>query len=106
MIKGKVFLGITRLADTQCGDKHWDVHASIQSCSNHDYWHHEALMECFGLMEWDLIPLPAVAHKLRVGDTARVSAVYEMHYPSYDNAEDGPELELTKERVRRVQRRK
>lgn len=106
MIKGKALLVITRLADASWGEKHWEVHAYVQSCSSVRYEDHDCLMETFGLMEWDLIPLPAIAHKINVGETARVSVIYEMHYPSRGNEEDGPDLYLNKERVRRVQRPK
>jgi hypothetical protein len=106
MIKGKALLVITRLVDASYGEKHWEVHPYIQSCSNNSYQHLDAVTECFDLMEWDLTPLPKQAHKLNVGDTLRVSVVYEMRYPGRGFEEDGPELNLNKVRVRRVQRRK
>lgn len=104
MIKGKALLVITRLEDAHWGEKHWDVHAYVQTCSSTHYADHDCLVETIGLMEWELVPIPAIAHKIDVGDTARVSVVYEMHYPSRSNAEDGPDLYLNKERVRRIQR--
>ncbi len=108
MVKGKALLVITRLEDASWGggEKHWEVRYFIQSCNQAHYQHRDAVNECFDLMEWDLIPLPNQANKLNVGDTLRAAVVYEMHYPSYENREDGDELYLTKVRVRRIQRAK
>lgn len=106
MVTGKALLVITRLADASWGEKHWDVHAFVQSCSSKHYADYDSLYETFALMEWDLIPLPSVAHRINVGDTARVAVVYEMHYPSRGNEDDGPDLYLNKVRTRRIQRAK
>lgn len=104
MLKGKALLTITRLENSN--GYHFYVNASLQSCSSQNPDSHDAIMQEFDLMEWDLHPLPNQAYKLNVGDTLRASVVYEMHFPSYENREDGGELYLTKVRVRRIQRAK
>lgn len=102
MIKGKALVVITRLADQHNGGFHFDVYPFIQSCSGE----HDQVYEEFSFMEYDVVPLPNQAYKLNVGDTLRVSVVYEIHFPSYENRGDGCEMYLDKVRVRRVQRAK
>lgn len=103
MIKGKALVVITRLADQRNGGFHFDVHPFIQSCNHPE---HDQVYEEFSFMEYDVVPAPNQAYKLNVGDTLRVSVVYEIHCPSYENREDGCEMYLNKVRVRRVQRAK
>lgn len=105
MLKGKALLVISRLEDAS-GGYHFDVHTFIQSCSSQSWDAHDCVQEEFNHMEYDVTPLPNQAYKLNVGDTLRVSVVYEIDFPSYENREDGADLYLTKVRVRRIQRTK
>lgn len=102
MIKGKALVVFTRLADQWNGGYHFDVYPFIQSCNDE----HDQVYEEFSFMEYDVVPAPSQAYKLNVGDTLRVSVVYEIHCPSYENREDGCEMYLNKIRVRRIQRAK
>ncbi len=108
MLKGKALLVITRMEDVHLSDGglHFDVSVFIQSCSSRNPEARDAVMQEFDLMEWELQPLPNQAYKLDVEDTLRASVVYEIHFPSYENREDGSELYLNKVRIRRIQRYK
>lgn len=100
-IKGKALLVINRLADSH-GEKHWDVHPFIQTCSGNWEFRNWAYEE-FQLMEWDLQPLPGRAHRMQVGETIRVAVAFEIFPPSRDYSDDGSTLVLNKVRTLRHQ---
>ena len=77
VIKGKALLTIERL------DSEWvpfEVHAFVQSCSMGGESTRDMIAEDFGLLDTDTLPVPSIGHKLREGEKATVSVVYEFTY--------------------------
>lgn len=100
-IWGKALLVITR-RDSRDGFQ-FDVHAFIQSCSG-GWEHRDAAQEEFYHLEYDVLPAPPPAYRLKVGETMRIAVTYTFTYYHYDDGEVDVDLEYEKVRVRRHQR--
>lgn len=102
-IWGKALLVITRLHSDS--GNHFDVHAFIQSSSG-GWEHRDAAQEEFQHLEYDVLPLPNPAYRLKVGETMRIAVTYAFTYYHYGDGEVDVDLEYEKVRVRRHQRPK
>lgn len=102
-IWGKALLVITRLHSDN--GNHFDVHAFIQSSSG-GWEHRDAAQEEFQHLEYDVLPLPNPAYRLKVGETMRIAVSYNFSYYRYYDGEVDVDLEYSKVRVRRHQRPK
>ena len=99
-IRGKALLVIERL------DSKWvpfDVTPFIQSCSDPRPEGRDCVKEDFQMCS-SVLPLPSIAHKLKVGEVARVSVVYEFEYTTDYWGESDVYLTYHKERVLRRHR--
>ncbi len=101
-VEGKALLVITRTNED--GEQpSFDVSPFIQSAVGGKYAH-EAAHEDFGLLDYDTLPVPDAARKLKYGDTLRVYVVYEFQYTTDYWGEHDITLRYRKQRVRKIQR--
>ena len=75
-IKGKALLVITRL-DSELVP--FDVYPFIQSCNGNSVAG-EIITEYFNLLDTGTLSLPDAAYKLNVGETVRVSVVFQFDF--------------------------
>tara|TARA_B100000929_G_C15441925_1_gene398288 strand:- start:336 stop:725 length:390 start_codon:yes stop_codon:yes gene_type:complete len=98
-IKGKALLVITKLDSKYVP---FEVNAYIQSCNGDEICEDSAL-ETFQLLETDTLPLPNAAYKLSVGQTVRVSVVYQIEFSQDYFGESDVDMWYHKEKVLRKQ---
>jgi hypothetical protein len=103
-VKGKALLVMTRLDDA-FGHFRWDINAFIQSHNGNEYAP-DFLNDEFSFVEWDVHPAPDPAYKMEVGETLRLSVVYEASYWTDYWGEGSSELIYHKARVLRRQKPK
>ena len=65
--------------------------------------HEVSALETFQLLETDTLPLPNATYKLSVGQTVRVSVVYQIDFSQDYYGESDVELWYHKEKVLRKQ---
>lgn len=99
MIKGKALLVITKLDSKYVP---FDVQVYIQSCNGNEM-HSDIAYENFMLLETNTLPLPNIAYQLEIGETARVSVVYEFVFTCDYFGEHDVDIMYHKERTLRIQ---
>lgn len=100
-ITGKVLLVLTRRENRD--GYQFDVSAFIQSSSG-GWEQRDVAQEEFCHLEYDVLPAPPPAYRLKVGETMRIAVTYTFTYYRYDDGEVDVDLEYEKVRVRRHQR--
>lgn len=78
MFKGRALLVIDRL-EVIGSDKHrWDIQPYIQAMNHADPG--DEVNEAFNCMAYNVIPAPAAAYNMAVGDRIRVLVHFEIHF--------------------------
>lgn len=101
MFKGKALLVIDRLECKNAREFHWNIELHQFSLNRDDPG--GEVREAFDYAEWDMLPAPAAAYKMEVGDRIRVLVHYELHFTTDYWGEHDMELYYERERVLRRQ---
>lgn len=101
-IRGKALIVLTKRDDFH-GYSGFFVAPYVQTALGGPYAH-ESAEEDLMLLEYEALPLPVAAWRMKVGETMRISVVYRLTYSRDYFGETSTDLEYDKVRVLRHQK--